>query len=403
MKKHMILMASLCTFSTLCADGAKNNVPVVPRQGEILSDTAPSAYNMPAAIAVGHKMKDMSMGMDDMSFFVDAAFTYWYISQEGMRVATNAVLNGTSSHRSVSGEGFFPNFKYQPGFKVALGMIAYDEWQYTAGYTWTHTNIHTHGVGSASSESSIPANTTTTAAGTPVFIVDDWFFGLVPGTADTVAASSLSSKWNLTMNIVDLTGGRPFYQGKSFVVSPFGGLELAFISQHMNVHLTEISSQVSAIPSQPIESKTRSNSWGVGPTAGCQTMHLLPWDFYATGKGAFALLYTTYTTLKHTEDQTATTYNPGPYEFHYHNYHAMRPSASMELGLGWGSYLADGACYLDFSATYEFAVYWAQNMIRKLVDDYQSIGFGDLVGYNQSAPAADLFTQGLTVTGTINF
>ncbi len=385
MKKTAIATLFFCSLY-LCADAP----PPPSRHGEVLDGNYAPAYNAPSAVAVSHKVD--GMGMSNLSFFADLAFTYWYLSEEGLKIASNGVLNTATLAYPIKAHTFYPAFQYEPGFKIGVGMIDKDEWQYRVGYTWAHTHVGANKLNSTPG-GDLPAGTTTIAAGAAVFVSDDWFLQGSSG-GQALAASSISSHWNLTMNIVDITGGRPYYQGKRLILSPCGGLELAFISQEMEVALSEFSAQIPLPSPQPIESHTNSQSWGIGPTAGCESKLLLPWDLYLEGKGAFSLLYTTYTTLKHSEDAAATNFNPGHYKLSHNNYHAMRPSASMELGLGWGRYLGNSCCYADLAFTYEFSIYWAQNMMRKLLDDF-------LTG---TAPAAaDLFTQGLSITGSFNF
>ncbi len=385
MQKITLLLTSSCLLSL-----SAEPVNPVAYQGNVVHDDYLPAYNAPAAIAVTHKIEQA--GMSNLSFFADASFTYWYISEEGLKIASNSVLNGSLLSFPINSHTYFPSFQYQPGFKLGLGLINHDEWQYQIDYTWARSHVGASNLNHTSG-GNIPAGSTTVATGTAVFISDDWFLqGSSLGQA--LAANSISSHWTVNMNIVDFTAGRPFYQGKRLIISPSGGLELAFISQNMNVSLYELVGQFSSLPAQPIESRTSSHSWGIGPTAGCESRYLLPWNLYLNGKGSFSLLYTTYTTLKHSEDAASTAFNPGPYTLSQNNYHAMRPNSSLELGLGFGKYFCNNRCYFNLSCTYEFSIYWAQNMMRKLLDDY-------LTG--TSPAAADLFTQGLSINTSINF
>ena len=73
MKKYALLATTFCTIFLL-ADAPS---PVF-KQGEMLDASHPYAFNTPAAIAVSHKVSQM--GMENISFFLDASFTYWYLS-----------------------------------------------------------------------------------------------------------------------------------------------------------------------------------------------------------------------------------------------------------------------------------------------------------------------------------
>ncbi len=371
-------------------EGLNQNEVPTNTQGEVLTQSYSPSYNAQGAIAISHKFNNKWLSED--SFFADASFTYWYLSEEGLKIATNAVLNGSTLNYSTNTHSHFPTFNYQPGFKVGIGSIYANEWVSRIEYTWASASSDGKGM-TSSPGGNLPAGSSTVSSGSPVFVVDDWFLqGSSSGQA--LAASSISSNWKLHMNIVDITCGRPWYQGKNVIISPMGGLELAFISQQMNVALTEVPLQLSPLPFQPIHSRNKLNSWAVGFIGGGECKTLLPWNLYLQGSGSISLLYTTYTTIKHSEDIASTAFNPGPYKASYKNYHAVRPNAIVDMGLGWGKYFCHNACYVDLSANYEFSIYWAQNMMRKLLDDV-------LTG--TSAAPADLFIQGLTITGSLHF
>lgn len=341
-------------------------------------------YNSPAAIQIPHN--------SNWSFFADASFTYWYLAQEGLEIATNGVLNGINLSPAIETSAYFPSFKYKPGFKVGIGTICPHDWEYRADYTWIHSNISTSGL-QAANGGNLPAGSTTLSSGTSVFVVNGWF--VQSSTAgQSLAGSSMSADWTLHMNVIDVTGGRPFYQGETLTISPRGGLEATIITQSLDVGLTEISPQVSNLPSQPIYSYNSSHSWGIGFVGGGTSTQFLPKSFYLEETAKFALLYTTYTSVKHKEDVASTAFNSGPYTLNYDNYYALRPNASLDLGLGWGRYLKQNTVHVDLRLSYEFAIYWGQNMMRTLLDSMIT-GTG--------AASNNLFTQGGTFTAMVNF
>lgn len=66
----------------------------------------------------------------------------------------------------------------------------------------------------------------------------------------------------------------------------------------------------------------------------------------------------------------------------------------MNLGIGWGSYLGCQDYHLDILATYDFQVFWNQNMMVQLADD---------VFIRTGHAAANLYLQGLTVRTQFDF
>ena len=365
--------------------------------GEPLTMYSP-AYNAPAAVNLN--CTKVKVRPSIVTTFVDASFTYWYAGEEGMKIASTGVFD------TGSGDTFFAqntaaldqSFDYKPGFKVGVGLIGDSEWVGRADYTWFRGANKTNGF--SVSDSLLTAGTSTALTGTEVWVVDDWFLqGTLPGQA--LSGSAVSSKWSLSMDLVDATAGRPFYQGQSIIVSPYAGLRAAFIRQSMDVQLT-VSSLLyngttlpaSSSPAQPIGSRNNSNSWALGPRFGCDGQWLLPMGFRLEGDLAASLLYTRYTSIEHREDPASTSFNAGPYVTSLKNVSFLRPELDVSLGFGWETYLYNRRYCLDFSASYDFMIFWSQNVIRTLLDD-------TLTG--TGAAAADLYLHGMTLSGAFHF
>ncbi len=67
----------------------------------------------------------------------------------------------------------------------------------------------------------------------------------------------------------------------------------------------------------------------------------------------------------------------------------------MNLGIGWGRYFNCRNYHLDFLLTYDFQIFWNQNMMRQLVDNIASGGV--------STSANNLYLQGLTARAQFDF
>ena len=79
----------------------------------------------------------------------------------------------------------------------------------------------------------------------------------------------------------------------------------------------------------------------------------------------------------------------------------MRPVAKAGLGLGY-NHCFQRAWYIDLAVSYEFSLYWSQNMLRWLVDTHASEGY-DFGTNDIGANPQDLFLQGLVVSLQMNF
>ena len=357
-------------------------------QGEPLNEYAP-AYNAPAAFDVDSKFG--SCPHSDITLFFDASFIYWYAGEEGLKIASNGVSNSGVSYFAYDTKVSSQSFDYHPGLKVAAGIMANHEWTVLAEYTWLRGKSTHHSGARSGTEST--EGTAAASSGTSVWVVDDWFLqGTSSGQA--LSGSNVSSSWRLALDLIDAVASRPFYQGRSVVMSPFAGLRTALIRQSMTVNLTESAGLFASLPSQPITSHNHSNSWGIGPRIGCDASWLLPMGFRLEGDFAASLLYTKYTSVKHSEDIASAGFNPGPYTASLHDYSCIRPMAELGLGFGWGQYIYNRDYHIDFSASYDFMMFWSQNMMRKLLDD-------TLTGTSPSS--ADLYLHGLTVTGRFDF
>jgi hypothetical protein len=370
---HLLTCAAL--LSQTCAFAASKTTP-------------PPAQEPPPPLSKTH-------------FFIDASFNYWYAGEEGLKIASTGVFNeGTGefyyAHKT---KGLYQSFDYKPGFKVGAGVVGVDDWTLLAEYTWFRGS-HTKHSTALTSSAVLTAGTVAALDGAEVWVVDDWFLQGT-GQAQAIAGSSVSSKWRLALDLADVVVSRPFHQGRSVTFSPFAGLRGARIRQSMTVKLTEaavlfddIALPSDSVPTQPITSRNHSHSWAIGPRVGVDGRFSLPMEFRIEANVGASLLYTRYTSINHREDSASTQFNPGPYSANIQNYNCLRPEADVGLGFGWGKDLYDQTYHIDFSADYNFMIFWAQNMMRQSLDS-------TLAG--TGSEAANLYLHGLTLTFRFDF
>jgi hypothetical protein len=143
-----------------------------------------------------------------------------------------------------------------------------------------------------------------------------------------------------------------------------------------------------------IKSHNYSNSWALGPKAGFAGNWLLDGGFRFEGNLEGSLLFTQYTSVKHSEEAGSTAYNVGPYTYSLSNINTIRPSVECGLGLGWGTYFMDNDFHVDLAVDYDFLFFWSQNMIREMVSNL-------VAGTGYAAPS--LYLHGLTFTSRFDF
>ena len=371
----MLLNGSLFAITNQKVNNSNSSECVLP-ENPIEKKQCSAAYNLPAAIQVSNQTDGYG------GLFFDASYTYWYAGEEGLEL-------GRSGDFLVEDDPFFnaknrilsQPFKYESGFKVGAGWIKND-WVLSGEYTWVRNDTSKH--------SSAP--TIDPALGTGVWVIAPWFLQ-VGGDGGSLSGTELVSKWHLGMDIADLTLSRPYYQGRHLTITPFGGLRAAWIRQKLDIALTEVLGLFPSLPSQPIHSFNRSNSWSIGPRFGIEAHFLLGHGLRIEGKLASSLLFTEYTKIFHKEDAATVDAFPPSIAASIHNKTVLRAVLESGLGVGWGSYLCSNRYHIDFSADYDFSLWWNQNMIRKMMSTL----------WNAAPVSGDLYLQGLTLTARFSF
>ncbi len=321
------------------------------------------------------------------SYFVDASFIYWYAKEDGLNIAESAVVS-TAGHTFLSADGkvLQQSFSYNPGFKVG-GGLKQDNWNLLTEYTWLRGNNKT--------SKHAPKNHSATS-GVGAWNIDDWFlqtttFGQSP------TGSHISSKWHLGLDIVDLLAGASIYENKAVKASAAVGLRTTWIRQKMDISLTQTLASVvnPFLPDQPIKSHTRSRSWGIGPKMGLDLQYLLPVGFRFEGSLATSLLYTQFSSIKHHENAESTlALNKKGISTKLGNYSSVRPVLEMKLGTGWHIDFSENKYAFDLKASYDFSIFWGQNVMRKMLDEFWA---------GTDASAGDLYLQGLTLSACFKF
>lgn len=364
---------ALALATSAFADQHTDATPPKPQvklgRGEPLTTQQyPAGTNLAAGYAVQPKT-----GYWPYQSFLNFAFNYWQVSQEGMELATNGQYLGSEPLPEVANNvAYVQAAAYKPGFTAGIGMCI-DDWEIASSYTWVRSTI--------SQTESAPTGWSPTT----VWIPKPWIQNA------GVSTTQLSSEWHVAMDLWDTAVSRPYYQSPCLTIHPFGGIRAAWIRQKLNLTFSTYPMTGLTLTPQPIQSRNLSHSWALGPRFGSEARCLLPMGFRLEGDFAASLLFTRYTTVFQKED-AANTVSLDRY-LTYTNYDTLRPAIEAGLGLGWGRYLSNQDYHLDFSASYDFQLFWDQNMMRKLVSEQ----------YNQSYATGNLLLQGLTVKARFDY
>jgi len=362
---------TLFAFTLFCSCSFATDNQTMFKQGDApLSDQDQKAsYNHPGGV-------NLNQGIQG---YITASYLYWYAAQDGLDLATTAAFNNAAIVPSTSEmETITQDFDYSSGFKVGLGAgFDFDRWELGVDYTYYRLNETT----SKSAPTLLP--------GTGVLFSNNWF--LQSSAANQgIAGDKLSSRWRLRIDWIDATLNRAYYQGKHLTLKPYVGLRASFIRQTLNVSMSGLAN-VNPI-SEPVKSRNSSNSWAIGPRGGIQTAWLLGYGFSFKGDVGASLLYTQYSSVKHSE--SAITQGSTGAKYSNRDVNTLRPMFEASLGFGWGHYFGTNAYHLSLAATYDFNYLWSQNMIRQLNDMFIT---------GTSAGPGDLFLHGLTITARFDF
>lgn len=325
-----------------------------------------AAYNYPARIQT----------RCPWDFFADATFIYWQAVQDNMELglANSTAAVGAGSLGVVNANVINMNFDFKPGFKVGLGgNFAHDNWDMYLEYTWYHTHNTQSSNGPAA----------------PGQIAPMW--GVPSLNGPTALYNTASESWRLKMDIIDLDLGRWYYVGTNLIFRPSFGARADWIRQRVTVDETR-----TAVTGGPAADTVsifgKSSSWAIGPKVGLDTNWNIGSSFRIYGNGEADLTFTKYTRLRYSETHTNSV---NTFLVKQSRVYAVRPHLDLELGMGWGMYLDCNNWYMDFSAGYEFQVFFDQNMFRH----YTS---GTMLG-NSNLPNGNLYTQGLNVKFRLDF
>lgn len=349
-----------------------------PLSGAPLTSTVPAAYSYPANITVNG-------GWD---IFADVSYLYWYSKQEGFNLGSLGYdFESSAWFPAASGKVFSQEGRYTSGFKAGLGSnLNEDDWVVDLTYTYLRQNTSTK-----------TGEATGLLGQIPVFNITSWY-PLTWYGGQTVA-SSVTSKWKMGLDWVDLQFSRPSYQGRKLIVTSSGGLRGGWIRQQL--HLTALdafNTYIGADIPTTVKGSNYSNSWGIGPRGvlGCSW---LIWEgLRVQGSMGGSLLFTQYTKIStRTTDIYASTITGflGGTKVHVTDYNCLRPMAEANLGIGWGKYFSKNRYHVDLSATYDFNYLWSQNMIQNQ--------WNESAVYGNNGTPGDMLLHGLDVKARFDF
>lgn len=348
----------LSMFCAALATGNSFAATSTPKNSETGNQEMVPGYNQSARF----------LKQDQWDLFFGGSFIYWLASEDGLTIGRRIPLHRATTAPILNEQILYQEFEYKPGFKVhaGLGTAAKDDWIFYGQWTRLHQTTNT----AFSFSNHNVVNQT-------------WIIRI----NTTFLATGVSSSWGLHFDLLDFIWSRPCYMGTQLTLSPLLGIRTGWIDQTLN--LTYFFSNAA-----PMSALFDSDSWGLGPLAGCATNWKLGAGFSVLGKASASILYTSYTTLSLAEAITLTTLAASEVIANYGPYRTVRPNGEIGLGLAWGKSFCKGY-HVNVAATYDFNVFWNQNVLRGISDNYAYS--------NTEAAVGSLTLHGLTVDASLDF
>jgi hypothetical protein len=299
--------------------------------------------------------------------FIIAEFLEWEARQNGLVFAQTGI-GATATSTPSQGSSYTPNFQFNPGFRVALGLgLDHDDWDVIATYTWYQQN---------SNENSVTNSNTTTNS-------------LIPGmNFPYTLPSSLtyaSGNWNLRLSCVDMNLGRNFFISHYLSIRPMIGLKAAWQNQ------TYDASYIGTVRRVQTQNTIHQSekAFGIGMVGGMKMLWSFTrnWGIYAN---AFGDILSTRFKLNSKNKQFAVNNNSNITvdDQLSSKISVLQPIVELSLGICWDNWFDDDQYHLGIRLGWEEQMWFNNN---------------HFIISNNNANRGDLSMQGLVFSLRFDF
>ena len=282
------------------------------------------------------------------NIFVTANFIYYRAVQEATEFAYDGVLNNTGTYTPATdpfasvpqGKIASAGQAWAPGFKAGLGFnTGHDDWNLYAEYTY------------------LRFKETTTLSQEPTFATN--FLGIVNSATNNVFGSdsvdvagpheysceSMTARWRLNYNKINLDLSRNFYVSKFLTLKPFAGLTGLWQKQTIDTSAEQNYFIIEGVNQTTVDNPTfyenkEMEVFGVGLRSGCNLGWYFTKSFSLVSNMILNAIWTNYHTQTLTcsmfdpQNNTMVTYVNQDNDAHY----AIKYVGELELGLRYETY-----------------------------------------------------------------
>lgn len=314
--------------------------------------------------------KDMNLACPS-DFYFRADMLAMQPKQDGLEYA---VLNQNDSNNLNAGivQGFSTqqhDWDWGFGFRLGMGFyLNHDAWTVDTQWTWFRISED------VSSAAQHDGN-----------FVPQWLVGddIIPSRGNAHS----SARWQMKMNVFDLTIGKPYHVSRYLVLNPFFGLRGAWIDQDFSARYGGLFTSPSSVNGSQMDAEN--DWWGVGTRMGVNTEWNLGGGWQLLANMNASMLYGKVD-VKQSAPLGSDTYSIR------HEFYRDSPNMELQVGAAWGSYFNDMKHYVKVQAMWEFHQWWDQNWMRKLYS-------GSPSWVNDTVSRGDLSMSGASVRVSFEF
>jgi len=322
------------------------------------------------------------------SIFTDISFLYWQGKTNGLDYG---IVN-QSQDTNLDGEVVNVDFKWEPAFRLALGMyLPHDTWDISVTYTrFEEKSNH---------RTTKNLNDPLTLSGPGIIPV--WVHpAAYANQLNDVRFFSAKAKWKLNYNVIDLELGKDFCASHILSLKPYIGIQNAIIHQNLFVVYRDANIiNINGDTFSPLSTSAnlKNFSYGIGPLFGMKSHWHMGCSFSLFTNLSLALLHTCFD-LQRVENSLSTEIIDGRLRNDRAElkecFYSYKPHALLSAGIKWDKCFGCNKRF-EISASYEGNYWWKQNQMIRFVDATITAKTRNTIG--------DLYLQGLSLNFRLDF
>jgi len=350
LRKISIAIASLVASSTAFAamDMDSRVTQLENQMQQVRTETAMGTYGAQTASARPE--------VDGYGWFFAFDVLYWHAKAGGTEFAYSD--QDPFAQLPTKGRAKDVDFEWDWGLRVGAGYnFKHDGWDCRAQYTWFDSN-GSDSTGAGANSSIIPLRGSSTIVATAT-----------NSNLQFLYCTSAKSQYDFDYSSIDLELGRAYFISGKLSFRPHWGLKTAWFDQEQTTRYTggalnPANPNALGLEGNTVHIKDTCDFWGLGPRVGLDSNWHLGYGFSIFGNVSGALVFGHFN-VEHKEHYSVSTDNRIKLSA---NKHAFSPTAQMQLGLRYDTYIQNNTQHLGVGLGFEAQYWWRQNQMLKIGD-----------------------------------